>query len=917
VVKPVQAVPNIILKTSETGIKTTCPYCGVGCGVHVREQDEKMILKGDAQHPANFGKLCIKGKNLLETTDNHNRLSLPELNGASVSWDTALAHVANGFAQTIKKYGPQSVAFYVSGQLLTEDYYLANKLMKGFIGTGNIDTNSRLCMSSAVAAHKRAFGEDIVPMSYSDITKADLVIVTGSNLAWCHPIIFKRIREEKERRPALKVIVIDPRHTASCEIADLHLPVSPGGDLVLFNALLNFLADNDGVKNNVGAGLEEALKSAAIDAQKVIAIGLSNSDINLFFNLFNKSEKVVTLFSQGINQSEQGVDQGNAIINCHLASGKIGKVGSGPFSITGQPNAMGGREVGALCNTLASHIEFTDTHLYPALQNFWQTKNIATKPGLKAVDLFDALDDGKIKAIWIMATNPALSMPDINKVKAALAKCPLVVVSDCVADNDTLSFANVKLPAHCWGEKSGTVTNSERRISRQRSFLKPFKEAKADWWIIAEVAKKMGFVAPFTYQDERAVFAEYAALSGLENNGSRLFDISAFEKITLSQYQNLSPTQWPQSNSAMKVVNDQLLFSDNRYSTPSKQANLIAVQCRKFSTIKEKNDVIQITTQPIFTLNTGRLRDHWHTQTRTAKSALLSTHYPEPLVEIHPEDAIKYHIKDQSLISLASNYATVIVRAKLSPLQKQGNLFMPIHWTSTQSAQGGVCQIIAPKFDALSGQPAFKHSQVELKRFATNSEAVLLVKEKITKKISFYQIEQKVEEGYCYHLASNSTPESFLEDIKNYLLNEVFANYRNALQSISGEDKKTQYYRHSYYLNGEVEAGIFVAENKCALPDGWISQFFNKEHNNLAKRQILSANVTQMNAKKVFCQCLKIPYSVIEKTLQGNHSLQRIRELTGAGNGCGSCIGDISLMLAQQNYDSQMFSCVANKPCSL
>ena len=465
-----QAIPHLILKTSESGIKTSCPYCGVGCGVQVKMQAGKMQLSGDAQHPANFGKLCIKGKTLLQTIDNQNRLPSPEINGQSVSWDTAISHVADGFKETIDKYGPDSIAFYVSGQLLTEDYYLANKLMKGFIGTANIDTNSRLCMSSAVAAHKRAFGEDIVPISYSDITKADLVIITGSNLAWCHPIIFQRIREEKVTRPQLKVIVIDPRHTASCEIADLHLAISAGGDLVLFNALLSFLAANDGLENNLGSGLDEALKSAALDAEKLANIGLSDSELRQFFELFNQSEKVVTLFSQGINQSEQGVDQGNAIINCHIASGKIGKIGSGPFSITDQPNAMGGREVGALCNTLASHIEFTDTHLYPALERFWQTNNIATEPGLKAVDLFNAIDDGKIKAIWIMATNPALSMPDINKVRSALAKCPLVVVSDCVADNDTLSLAHVKLPAHAWGEKSGTVTNSERRISRQLSF---------------------------------------------------------------------------------------------------------------------------------------------------------------------------------------------------------------------------------------------------------------------------------------------------------------------------------------------------------------------------------------------------------------------------------------------------------------
>jgi assimilatory nitrate reductase catalytic subunit len=897
----VQAIPNLILTTAQQGVKTTCPYCGVGCGVQVRNENDKMSLVGDAKHPANFGKLCIKGKNLLDTIDNSNRMRAPIVNNKEVTWEHALDYVADGFRQCIEKHGPHSVAFYVSGQLLTEDYYVANKLMKGFIGSANIDTNSRLCMSSAVAAHKRAFGEDVVPMSYSDITKSDLVVICGSNLAWCHPIIYKRIREEKEKRPSLKVVVIDPRYTASCEIADLHLAIAAGGDLVLFNGLLNYLANQGLIDqelfNNNDQGLKQALDLAAIDSEKLSAIGLSQQSILHFFELFAESEKVVTLFSQGINQAEQGVDQGNAIINCHIASAKIGKQGSGPFSITGQPNAMGGREVGALCNTLAGHIEFNDSHLYPALEDFWQTTNIAKKPGLKAVELFDAIDNGTIKAVWIMATNPALSMPDINKVKLALAKCPLVVVSDCVANNDTLALANVKLPAHSWGEKSGTVTNSERRISRQRGFLAPFGQAKADWWIISQVAMRMGFKDAFNYQYESEIFAEHSALSGLGNNGSRAFDISAFKGITQQQYLDFTPIQWPQSNSHSKVINDQLLFTDQQFYTPSKKAQLIAVQSKKFADSMNEAD------QTLFTLNTGRLRDHWHTQTRTAKSALLSNHYPEPLVEINPHDAQTLAIADQSLVCLKSRLGEVVVRANISALQKIGNVFMPIHWTSLQSAQGGVCQIIEPLFDPISGQPAFKHSQVSMNAFASASEAVLLVKEPLTQQLGFYQIEQKVEQGYCYHIASNKPPRVLLEHLQAFIKTQLV----NTEQSVWAEDDKGSYYRYCYYQNNGVEAGIFVAEKKSDLPQGWISHFFQKENNDLAKRQVLTANVAAMSQQKIFCQCLKISYDQITQALKSTANIDKIRELTGAGNGCGSCIGDISLLLAKNNHETRLY----------
>ncbi|EPJ48265.1 MAG: hypothetical protein OFPI_30310 [Osedax symbiont Rs2] len=877
-----QAVPNLIVSDAQQGVKTTCPYCGVGCGVQVRARGDKLLVSGDLRHPANFGKLCIKGQNLAQTIDNANRLIQPQVMGESVSWEHATYHVAEQLQQTIEQYGPDSVAFYVSGQLLTEDYYLANKLMKGFIGSGNIDTNSRLCMSSAVAAQKRAFGEDVVAMSYSDITKADLIVLTGSNLAWCHPILFQRIRQEKINRPGLQVVVIDPRITACNELADLHLPIRAGADLILYNGLLDFLSRHNYL-NCTAQGLPEALLTAAVDAQKLAETGLEDTDIERFFQLFAECEKVVTLYSQGINQSVQGVDQGNAIINCHLASGKIAKQGCGPFSITGQPNAMGGREVGALANTLASHIEFDDTHMHTALAEFWRSDKLATKPGLKALDLFQAIDSGIVKAIWIMATNPAVSMPDNKQVQAALSKCPLVIVSDCVANNDTLQFADVILPAQAWGEKSGTVTNSERRISRQRSFLEPFAAARADWWIIAEVAKHMGYAEQFNYQSARDVFVEHAALSGLENNGSRVFDISAFSDITDAQYKAWQPVQWPQPKGKAIQVNDQLLFADQRYSTVSKRAQLIAVSDRQLDLIK-----------PNFILNTGRTRDQWHTQTRTGKSALLSNHYPEPLLEINPTDAAKYNYPDQSLLQITSAQGSMLVRLKYSFAQTRNNLFMPIHWSNNNSRQGSVGQLVTANFDPISGQPAFKHAKVDLQAIMVNSEAQLLVRDKISLDICLYQVEQSVAGGFCYHLASEESPKELFQRLNSLLQNMGMSNQLQAL------DDKTQYFRQIFFTDEQPQAAVFVAAQKQNLPGGWVSQFFNPTAGSRGKLQPIAADVTAMQDQQLFCQCLKVPVADIKAALEAGHSnVDSIRQLTGAGNSCGSCIGDLSLMLLQ------------------
>ncbi|WP_445369250.1 molybdopterin-dependent oxidoreductase [Methylomonas sp. BW4-1] len=439
-------------------IKTTCPYCGVGCGIEATIEDHathRVSIKGDSKHPANFGRLCSKGATLGDTVSLENRLLYPSIQGKQVDWASALDHVAERFNTIIAQHGPEAVAFYVSGQLLTEDYYVANKLMKGFIGTANIDTNSRLCMSSAVVGYKRAFGADTVPCNYEDLELAELILLVGSNAAWCHPIAFQRIRKAKENNPNLKIVVIDPRSTASCDIADLHLPVKPGMDALLFNGILAYLAQNgridqtyiDTHTEGFEAALQEAVRTAGSIKQVAAGCGLPSEAVATLFDWFAGTEKTVTVYSQGINQSSSGSDKCNAIINCHLASGRIGKPGMGPFSFTGQPNAMGGREVGGLANTLAAHMDLENPEHVDRVGRFWGSDKVADKQGLKAVAMFDAIAAGQIKAVWIMATNPVVSMPDADKVKRALQQCELVVVSDCIANTDTAKLAHVLLPA--------------------------------------------------------------------------------------------------------------------------------------------------------------------------------------------------------------------------------------------------------------------------------------------------------------------------------------------------------------------------------------------------------------------------------------------------------------------------------------
>jgi len=649
-------------------IRTTCPYCGVGCGVLATVAKNGAVkISGDPQHPANLGRLCSKGAALAETLGSAGRLLHPIVDGQRATWDDALDRVAKGFKKIIDEHGPDAVAFYVSGQLLTEDYYVANKLMKGFIGSANIDTNSRLCMSTAVAAHKRAFGADAVPVCYEDVEAADLVVIVGSNYAWAHPVLYQRLAAAKKSRPDMRVVVVDPRRTATCDIADLHLSIAPGSDAYLFNGLLHHLRREDAldlayVEEHVegfAAAFEAARAVSSIPKVAQVCV-VAETEVSEFFRLFARAERCVTIFSQGVNQSSSGVDKANAIINVHLATGRIGRPGMGPFSVTGQPNAMGGREVGGLANQLAAHLDFSDAASVDLVARFWGAPNIAHAPGLKAVDMFRAIAEGKIKAVWIMGTNPVVSLPDADRVRAALQACELVVVSDCVEHTDTTACADILLPASGWGEKDGAVTNSERRISRQRSFLPPAGEAKPDWWIITQLAQRMGFGEVFAYTKPAQIFREHARLSGFGNSGHgqarfplptplpqvgeeateslrefkiiRAFNISALSELDDVRYDALQPLQWPLN--VQSPEGTQRLFGDGKFFTPNGKAHMVAVAPRL--------PAVATDTDFPLVLNTGRIRDQWHTMTRTGRVPRLNVHQFEPFVQVYAADAQMY-----------------------------------------------------------------------------------------------------------------------------------------------------------------------------------------------------------------------------------------------------------------------------------
>jgi assimilatory nitrate reductase catalytic subunit len=876
--------------------RTTCPYCGVGCGV-LATSDNKggAAIAGDREHPANFGRLCSKGSALGETLGLEDRLLYPMIRCSKgtmerVAWSDALDHVAHRFAHIVKRDGPGAVAFYLSGQLLTEDYYVANKLMKGFIGSANVDTNSRLCMASSVAGHRRAFGADTVPGCYEDLDEADLLVLVGSNAAWCHPVLFQRMLANKQARGA-RIVVIDPRRTDSAGDADLFLGLKPGTDTALFSGLLVQLADGgmldaDYIENHTG-GFEEALARARSIAGSVgataLATGLTEKDVADFFLMFVNTPRVVTLYSQGVNQSAQGTDKVNAIINCHLATGRIGKPGASPFSLTGQPNAMGGREVGGLANQLAAHMAFTPPDI-DRVRRFWKAPRIATHEGLKAVQMFEAIARGEIKALWVMGTNPAVSLPDADVVRAALRKLELFVVSENVRSNDTVNAGvHVLLPAQAWGEKSGTVTNSERRISRQRAFIDAPGEAKPDWWIVGEVARRLGFAAAFDFKSAADVFREHAALSAFENSGGRDFDIGALQSLSDEAFDTMAPVLWPLRLGDLQP--QQRFFADGEFFTNDRKARFVAPEIPALRT--------ETTAGRPLRLNTGRIRDQWHTMTRSGMSPRLGQHLPEPFVEVHPDDAIRYGVADGGFARVVTDYGQCILKVVVSERQQRGMLFAPIHWSEETASSARVGALVAPFTDPFSGQPENKATPASIVPHEYVFRGFALSRKPLALPPHVWWSRVAVSGGHGYLFADNAD----------------LARWQTWLRSVAGTDL-AEYkdfgggiYRAAAFHDGGIDTCFFVGPAGDAGDWNVVKSLFAAGSLSEDQRRMLLSGKSVdglASAGPIVCACFGVGRNTIIGAIgAGARTAAEIGAQLKAGTNCGSCIPELKRLIAQ------------------
>jgi len=872
--------------------RTTCPYCGVGCGLIARPlPDGTAEIRGDPDHPANFGRLCSKGAALGETLSLDGRLLTPIVYGERATWDRAFDLVANRFAETIASHGPDSVAFYVSGQLLTEDYYVANKLMKGFIGSANIDTNSRLCMASSVAGHRLAFGSDTVPGTYEDVELADLVVLVGSNLAWCHPVLYQRLAAARARR-GTKVVVIDPRATATRDIADMHLSVAPGSDVALFNGLLRHLARarrlNVKFISEHTNGFDRALNDATcLDDESVAAITeLPSASLDAFYELFAATERVVTIYSQGVNQSSVGTDKVCAILNCHLATGRIGKPGAGPFSVTGQPNAMGGREVGGLANMLAAHMEIENPEHRAIVQDFWNSPRMADRPGLKAVDLFRAVGDGRVKALWIMGTNPADSMPDADNVRKAILACPFVVVSDVCGKTDTTTLAHVLLPSAAWGEKDGTVTNSERRVSRQRSFLPAPGEALPDWRQICEVARRMGFAEAFDFATPGEIFAEHARLTGVENHGQRDLDLSACGDITQEAYNALTPFQWPRA--AGQAARETRFFGDGKFYHADGRARFIATPYRAPASA--------VSALYPFVLNTGRIRDQWHTMTRTAKTARLTAHIGEPFVEVHPDDASALGLEAAALAEVDSARGSAVLRVVVTARQRRGSLFAPMHWTDQYASKARVDALVGDAVDPISGQPELKFTPVALRAYPALWHALAVSERPIDASGADYFALMPLKGGFRAELAGLSPPPSWSDFARSALALE------GEVEWLAYLDAATERVRFLAFRDDRLVGALFASRGPVAVARTWISESLGAKFEPSERLRVLAGRpgVRHRDRGAIICACFDVSRNeILEAALQPDgRSLEAIGVCLKAGTNCGSCRAEIRQIIA-------------------
>jgi assimilatory nitrate reductase catalytic subunit len=890
--------------------RSTCCYCGVGCGVLIESDGTRVTgVAGDPDHPANFGRLCTKGATLHLADAGAARAQFPELRltrGAArtrVPWDEALDHAAARFAALIREHGPDSVAFYISGQLLTEDYYVFNKLAKGLIGTNNVDTNSRLCMSSAVAGYKMTLGADAPPACYADIDAADCLFIAGSNTAYAHPVLFRRIEAAKQARPDLKIVVVDPRRTDTAAAADLFLPILPGTDVALYSAMLHVmlwegLCDERFIAAHT-AGFD-ALKDTVREYTPEVAAGICGvnaADIVQAAVWFGGASATLSLYCQGLNQSSHGSDNNAALINLHLASGHIGRPGAGPLSLTGQPNAMGGREVGGMANLLSAHRDLANAEHRAEVARLWGIDSVPSKPGKTAVELFDALHRGEIKAVWIACTNPAQSMPDQARVRAALGRAEFVVVQEAYRQTDTTAYADLLLPASTWGEKEGTVTNSERRITRVRAAVPAPGEARADWAIAVDFARRLGVAlgAPqaarlFPYATPEDVFNEHR-----ESTRGRDLDITG---LSYDLLETAGPQQWPLPTGAGS--GRARLYEDGRFPTADGRARFAPVQYR--STIEKVDARFPLA------LNTGRLRDQWHGMSRTGTVARLFNHAGEPRLSMNARDMERRRLGDGDVVRLKSRRGELMVRVEASEQLRSGQAFMPMHWGSQFMRGAGVNVLTVPDFDPLSKQPELKHTAIAVEAVDLPYRVVAMRRVDAAAKDGLQALREALQpllEAFDYATLGLGGRDDAVVTLHGYAAVPVADTVLDALDRVLGLDdaQRTMRYvdaRRRVEKAARVESGIVqsVCLSGETAAQEWLKNMMVEGAPAEAVRAWILAPVAapprgSYNRGRVICNCLDVAETDIRAAVAAGAGLAQLQATFKCGTECGSCLPEL------------------------
>ena len=895
--------------------KSTCCYCGVGCGVIISSENNRIVdVKGDPNHPANFGRLCTKGSTLHLTAKLDNRLLYPELRRSKhtarvrATWDESLDLIVEKFATTIETHGPDSVAFYISGQLLTEDYYVFNKLAKGLIGTNNVDTNSRLCMSSAVTGYKSTLGADAPPACYEDIDHTDCLFIAGSNTAFAHPIIYRRIEDAKANNPNLKIIVVDPRRTDTAQAADLHLAILPGTDVALFNGMLHVmlwegLLDMDYIREHTHGF--DALKDTVREyTPKMVSdiCGIKEADLITAAKWFGKGPSL-SMYCMGLNQSIHGTDKNAALINLHLATGQIGKKGAGPFSLTGQPNAMGGREVGGMANLLSGHRDLANAEHRDEIAKLWGVTSVPEAVGKTAIEMFDAVKDGSIKAIWIACTNPAHSMPDLNNVIVALNTAEFVVVQDAYNHTDTNQYADVLLPASTWGEKEGTVTNSERRITRVNPAVPAPGEAKHDWQIMVEFAQRLERRLGkdrtlFPYTNTEQIFNEHR-----ETTRGRDLDITGLSYKLLSDQ---GPQQWP------FLTNDTSgkarLYTDGIFAKPDGRAQFVNAH---YQGTADKTD----SRHPLHLL-TGRLRDQWHGMSRTGTVAQLFNHSEEPVILINADDMTRRLIKDGDIVKVSNRRGSLILTAKSSDEVQPSQTFIAMHWGSQFMHGLGVNALMPPSFDKLSKQPELKHTAVKLEKLDLPWRMTVMrtiqdlnMLQEVRKLLVNFQYascglfgrESEQNAGMLiFRAAHTESPDSSLIAEIDLILGMTddmpLLNYNDAKRGVS---KRILVENNSNTDNPEVAGVRLVGEMLAAdwLKDVMSSGEFTTELRRWALAPLSTPPAGNRSRGRIICNCLDIAENDIIDTIQLGADLITLQNKLKCGTECGSCVPELKRLV--------------------